>query len=136
MGRSRSWYRRSLLRQEPVQGGGGGRRPEAVSGDRGFPRGGSGARNGFGGFERQTSERSGGWYDRDRQQPNEDVNGVISPRKGYTRPPQSIWDMPVSEPEPVIPDHNKPMTSIWNDPISGHPEQSESPVHPREMMQS
>jgi len=56
--------------------------------ERGFPRG--PARNGLG-FERQTSER--GWFDRgDRQTSREeDINGVVSPRKGYTRAPFDDW---------------------------------------------
>ena len=40
-----------------------------------------GSRNGLGGFERQTSERGAGWFERDRQLPREEeVNGVVSPR--------------------------------------------------------
>ena len=39
------------------------------------------ARNGLGGYERQSSERGGGWFERDRQLPREEeVNGVVSPR--------------------------------------------------------
>jgi len=60
-----------------------------VSGERGFSRGGSGVRNGIGGYERQTSER-GGWFDR-QQSRDEDVNGGVSPRKGYTRAPFDDW---------------------------------------------
>jgi len=61
---------------------------EGPSVERGFPRG--PARNGLG-FERQTSER--GWFDRgDRQGVRDDeLNGVISPRKGYTRAPFDDW---------------------------------------------
>lgn len=41
------------------------------------------ARNGLGGYERQSSERGGGWFERDRQLPREEeVNGVVSPRYG------------------------------------------------------
>ena len=41
------------------------------------------ARNGLGGYERQSSERGGGWFERDRQVPREEeVNGVVSPRLG------------------------------------------------------
>ena len=58
-----------------VRRGGGGL---DVSGERGFSRGGSGVRNGIGGYERQTSER-GGWFDR-QQSRDEEVNGGVSPR--------------------------------------------------------
>eukprot|EP00092_Neocalanus_flemingeri_P067348 GFUD01082189.1.p1 GENE.GFUD01082189.1~~GFUD01082189.1.p1 ORF type:complete len:309 (+),score=59.37 GFUD01082189.1:110-928(+) len=61
---------------------------EGPSVERGFPRG--PARNGLG-FDRQTSER--GWFDRgDRQAAREEeLNGVVSPRKGYTRAPFDDW---------------------------------------------
>ena len=53
----------------------------------GLRRGGGGeglrgsSRHGLSGFERQSSERGGGWFERDRQLPREEeVNGVVSPR--------------------------------------------------------
>jgi len=58
---------------------------EGPSVERGFPRG--PARNGLG-FERQSSER--GWFDRGTSR-EEDLNGVVSPRKGYTRAPFDDW---------------------------------------------
>ena len=75
---SAPYYDRNRSMDEELLGDGGRRGPGLDGGqsaERGFPRG---ARNGFGGFDRQTSERGGGFFDRNQPR-DEDSNGV-SPR--------------------------------------------------------
>jgi len=84
-GSSMPYYDRNRSMDDDLEGRA--REREAPSAERGFPRG----RGGGIGFERQTSER--GWFDRNDRSAarEEDVNGGVSPRKGYTRAPFDDW---------------------------------------------
>ena len=81
-------------------GGPGGRPGGGQSAERGFPRGGSGARNGLGGYERQTSERGGGWFDRQQSRGapgEEETNGVASPRSASVARKSCQQDCEISQ---------------------------------------
>ena len=81
-------------------GGPGGRPGGGQSAERGFPRGGSGARNGLGGYERQTSERGGGWFDRQQSRGapgEEETNGVASPRSAAVARKSCQQDCEISQ---------------------------------------